>query len=91
MSTKDKNTQEFSLENFKLDPISSLDSTRSNLIAEESDENIQSIDNQLQSASTDSIETETPEQADELSVPDDSICKELSAPKLPELKKENRA
>ena len=95
MNTKDKNKKEFSLEEFKLDPVSSLDSTRSNLIVEEGDKNVQTIDSQLQSDSKDDAEqiseAETLAEADETSALEDPIFKELSAPKLPELKKENRA
>lgn len=99
MSTKDKNTKEFSIEEFKLNPISSLDAAKSNLIVDEKDKNVSLIDNTLQQSSgeisadetDESSEAETISETKELAELEDPIFKELSAPKLPELKKENRA
>jgi len=78
-----KNIKEFAVGDFKLNPISSLDSMQGATIFEEE--------------KIDRLFTETAPQVDvievEVSLPEteSAIFKELSEPKLPELAKENRA
>ncbi len=94
MNTKDKNIKEFALEDFKLNPVSSLDAIKTNIIIDETDEVILSlnaapeipIDAKITGGEAEAIDVE-----DEAAEIDDPIFKELSEPKLPELKKENRA
>ena len=83
MALKDKNIKEFSLEDFKLNPLSSLNAIQETTIVAERETNYFSAEDAPQTDAEDKIE--------ELSEPQDPIFKELSAPKLPELEKENRA
>lgn len=94
MNTKDENIKEYALEDFKLNPISSLDATKPNLIIDETDEDILSLNAEPQipvEAKIVSEEIEMIEKEIEPAEIEDPIFKELSEPKLPELKKENRA
>jgi hypothetical protein len=94
MNTKDKNIKEYALEDFKLNPISSLDAAKPNFIIDEDDEDILSLNVEPQvpiEAKIISEEAEPIDTPDETAEIDDPIFKELSEPKLPELKKENRA
>jgi hypothetical protein len=98
MTTKDKKSAEFALEDFKLKPISSAETIKQNLIVDEDDEDILSLDAAArrfaESGSTAEIEPAGVgkiEEENELTEIADPIFKELSEPKLPELSKENRA
>jgi hypothetical protein len=97
---KDEKSAAFALEDFKLKPISSAETIKQNLIISEDDEDILSLNAAPQRfAAADTAVAETEELTDpvltaeeaELTEIADPIFKELSAPKLPELSKENRA
>lgn len=100
MTAKDKNI--FSLEDFKLNPISSTENVRQSLIIDDADEDILSL-NAAPISPTETDSTELPDEATETEAADeteepnqlskfeDPIFKELAEPKLPELTKENRA
>lgn len=83
MASEDKNIKEFSLEDFKLNPLSSLDAIQETTIVAEKESDYFSAEAAPKPAAEDEIEN--------LDEPEDPIFKELSAPKLPELQKENRA
>ena len=100
MTAKDKNT--FSLEDFKLNPISSAENIRQNLIIDDTDEDILSLNAApivsteadsiaLSDESTEAEAADETEESDELSKFEDPIFKELAEPKLPELARDNRA
>ncbi len=94
MNTKDKNSKEYALEDFKLNPISSLDAIKPDLSIDENDEDILSLNAEPQipvEAKIVSTELELIDEEIEAAEIEDPIFKELSEPKLPELKKENRA
>lgn len=122
MKTNDKDDQKYALEDFKLNPLSSLDAMRPNTTIDDDDGDILSLNAAPQvpveakivseelelrveetaaetSAEEDSTtETENPilEESEETETAaaaaiEDPIFKELSEPKLPELKRENRA
>lgn len=99
MTTKDKKSAEYALEDFKLKPVSSAETIKSNLIIGEDDEDILLLNDAVaeRSAETSSAaETESTdaleiEEGNELAKTIDPIFKELSEPKLPKLIKENRA
>ncbi len=98
MTTKDKKSAKFALEDFKLKPLSSAETMKRNLIIGEDDEDILSLDDAEQSSgetgaiaeteSADAVEIEEENKPAEIA---DPIFKELAEPKLPELSKENRA
>jgi len=98
MTTKDKKSQEFALEDFKLKPLSSAETIKRNLIIGEDDEDILSLNDAEQpsgeigaAAETESADAVEIEEENEPAEIADPIFKELSEPKLPELAKENRA
>jgi len=84
MNTKDKNIKEYALEDFKLNPISSLDAIKANTTFDEIEADILSLNHAPQVLSAAKITGEAAEI-------EDPIFKELSAPELPELRRENRA
>lgn len=93
----EKNPKEFALEDFELNPISSLDVARKNTLIND-EEDLLSLNAEQTSAMPielgDEAETDEEiglEETEEESEPEDPIFKELSEPKLPELKRENRA
>ena len=98
MSTKDKNSVESALEDFKLKPISSAETIKQNLTIGEDDEDILSLNIAPQPSAevgtialaelTDAVVNDEGGEPAEII---DPIFKELSEPKLPELSKENRA
>lgn len=98
MTTKDKKSAEYALEDFKLKPVSSAETIKRDLIISEDEEDILSLNDAAQRfAETDSVaEIESAdsfeiEEENELAKITDPVFKELSEPKLPELSKENRA
>lgn len=94
MKTNDKNIKEFALEDFKLNPISSADSTKTGILIDDAEDDILSLNTAPQIPTDAQIVAEQPEAATETVEAEeieDPIFKELSAPKLPELKKETRA
>lgn len=94
MTEKDNNTKEFKLEDFKLNPISSAELINPDLIIDEEDEDILSLNVEPQipiEAKIVNEEVEFLEKPGESAEIEDPIFKELSEPKLPELKRENRA
>jgi len=95
MNTKDKGIKEYALEDFKLNPISSLEQIKTNVAIDETDADILSLNAASQipvDAKIVSVEAETIDEIiEEASEVADPIFKELSEPKLPELRRENRA
>jgi len=94
MKKKVKNIKEHALEDFKLNPISSLDAVKTNVIVDETDAAILSLNPAPPipvEAKIISEEAEVTEETDDPAEIEDPIFKELSEPKLPELRRENRA
>ena len=87
MAEQDIQTKDFALEDFKLKPISSTENTKAKHAAETSETGEQSATG----AKTLGEETAASNDKDESAETENPIFKELSAPKLPELPKENRA
>lgn len=79
MAEQDNQTKDFALEDFKLKPISSAENIKSTSVIDETDRDILLSKQEETVAEDESAEVEDP------------IFKELSAPTLPELPKENRA
>jgi hypothetical protein len=84
MALKDKNIKEFALEDFKLNPLSSLDAIQETTIVAERETD-------YFTAAEEATKTDAQDEIKNSDEPQDPIFKELSAPKLPELEKENRA
>jgi len=91
MKTKDKNIKDYALEDFKLNPISSSDAAKTNTAVDETETNILSLNHAPQVPVDAKIVNEETEPIDAAAEIEDPIFKELSEPKLPELKRENRA
>lgn len=94
MKKKNENIKEHALEDFKLNPISSLEAIKTDIVIDDTAADILSLSD-APPVPTDakiiSGETETIIEADESAEIKDPIFKELSEPKLPELRRENRA
>jgi hypothetical protein len=97
MTTKDKKSREYALEDFKLKPVSSAETIKPNLTISEDDEDILSLYDAAQpsretnsAAETESADAAEIREENELAEIADPIFKELAEPKLPELSKENR-
>jgi hypothetical protein len=98
MTTKDKKSAGYTLEDFKLKPVSSAETIKHNLIISEDDEDILSLNDASPGFDKTNLVAET-ESADAFEIDEenesvevtDPIFKELSEPKLPQLSKENRA
>lgn len=107
MAEQDEKPFELELDDLKLNPISSTETTKLGYTVDEQDEDILSLKNlppmmakmgsfdeeldlAIQKKSSENIEKTVELEADEKEI-EDPIFKELSAPKLPELTKENRA
>jgi hypothetical protein len=92
MNTKDKNSREFALEDFKLKPISSLESPKSNAVTDENEPDIPALNAETPiPLDAKIVSAEIAGEIDETAEIADPIFKELSEPKLPELRRENRA
>lgn len=94
MTTKDKKSAKFALEDFKLNPVSSAEIIKPDLIAGEdvSSPNAASqSSSETGTAEIESAESVVSEEKNDLAEIADPIFKELAEPKLPELAKENRA
>ena len=94
MNIKDENIKEFALEDFKLNPLSSIELVKKTTIIDETDEDILSLNNVATVSDEPDVVKETADLVEETEEPletDDAIFKELSEPKLPELTRENRA
>lgn len=88
MAEQDQKTPDFALEDFKLKPISSTENAKGKHAAEaeaSSDEQTESNEAKPLGGEAATVEQDEPAEIE------DPIFKELSAPKLPELPKENRA
>ena len=90
MNVEDENIKEFVLEDFRLNPLSSIELIRKTTIIDETD--ILSLDNAATVRDeTDAAEEVVVEETGESPASVDSIFKQLSEPKLPALSRENRA
>ncbi len=85
MAEQENKVEDFALEDFKLKPISSAENLKSKI---DIDENDQDIPSSSSTAAATDLEVEETKLATKVENP---IFDELSAPKLPELPKENRA
>jgi len=102
MAEQDKKVKDFALADFKLNPVSSSENIKNPLVIDENDDDILSLNASsvgkpqvltdegelVLSAEEDVKRAKTAEEVIEIR---DPIFEELSAPKLPELPKENRA
>lgn len=88
MTEEDDYIKNYALEDFKLKPISSAETINQKFNIDENTEDVFSLD-----AAPESSESQAAIQEPETEEPaiEDPIFKQLSAPKLPELAKENRA
>ncbi|MCY7376490.1 MAG: DUF4912 domain-containing protein [Pyrinomonadaceae bacterium] len=95
MAEQDNQTKEFALADFKLKPISSAETIKSTNVIDENAEDIRSLNDAPTLAAESKAIGEESDLKGEKNEPateiEDPIFKELSAPKLPELPKENRA
>ncbi|MGI8789164.1 MAG: DUF4912 domain-containing protein [Pyrinomonadaceae bacterium] len=82
-----KNKKEYALEDFKLNPLSSLDATKKSVAVFDTDDDLLSLNDATTLAAEAGLDEETVETLEE----NNPIFKELAEPKLPELKRENRA
>lgn len=83
--------KEFAPGDFKLKPISSAETVNRKFAVDEHDKDVLSLSSAAENSGNADLKAIIQEPAIEQTEPEDPIFKELSAPKLPELPKENRA